>query len=675
LKHLSEFPHAVSVTDLFIPLADGTRLFARIWRPDGGEPVPAILEYLPYRLADGTAARDALTHPYLAGHGYACVRVDMRGSGNSDGLLRDEYLKQEQDDALEVIEWITAQPWCAGPVGMMGISWGGFNALQVAARRPPALRAIISLCSTDDRYADDVHYMGGALLTDNLRWASTMLGYQTRPPDPAVVGERWRAMWRARLEAEPLLIETWLRHPTRDAYWRHGSVCEDPAGITAACYLIGGWADAYSNAVPRMLERLRCPRRGLIGPWAHKYPHFARPEPAYGFLQDALAWWDHWLRGVPNGVMDGPMLRWWQEDFVPPATEYAARPGRWIAEPCWPSPNVTPTPWHLTPDGLRTEPGQGQGPGQGAGRVVVASPQDTGEDGGVWCAYGSGGEQPGDQRRDDGRCVTLDTAPLPEALCIAGAPVFEAVLTADRPDGLLIARLCDVAPDGASLRVSYGVLNLTHRDGHAEPTALPVGEPVRVRLQLNDCAHRFPAGHRVRLALSTAYWPLLWPSPGPTRLSLDLAASRLTLPHRPPVAADDALPPLPEPEAAPALRRRVLREPETWLRVTRDLRAETTMSETRDDTGLYVIEDNGLRYELSSIDRFTIAAADPLSAHGDVSFDMGLGRDDWRTRAVTRTVLRATETAFVVEASLDAWEGDTPIASRRWNLTVPRNHV
>ncbi len=606
MRHVSAFPRPVRVVETFIPLSDGTRLFARIWLPEDAraDPVPAVLEYLPYRLADGTATRDALTHPYMAGHGYACVRVDMRGTGNSDGLMLDEYLPQEQDDALEVIAWIAAQDWCGGAVGMMGISWGGFNALQVAARRPPALRAIISLCSTDDRYADDVHYMGGALLTDNLRWASTMLAFQTRPPDPAVVGDRWRAMWLERLHAEPLLLRTWLQHQTRDAYWRHGSVCEDPAAITAACYLIGGWADAYSNAVPRMLERLTCPRRGLVGPWAHKYPHFATPGPAYGFLQDALRWWDHWLRGIDNGAMDGPMLRWWQEDFVPPATDYAHRPGRWIGEAAWPSPNVIPTRWHLGDRRLGAEPARSAG-------VVIASPQDCGAESGVWCAYGSGGEQPGDQRRDDALSSSFDSAALSEPLAIAGAAVLEATIVSDRADALLVARLCDVAPDGASLRVSYGVLNLAHRDGHENPAPLPIGVPVRVRLQLNDCAHRFPAGHRVRLALSTAYWPLVWPSPAPVRLVLD--AATLSLPRRPARPEDDALADLPPPEAAPKLARAFLRDPETYRRVTRDQHTATTTAEARDDSGSYRIEANGLIYELWSLDRFTIQANDPLT--------------------------------------------------------------
>ncbi len=178
---------AVSVSEhVWIPLSDGCRLGARLWLPEDAAraPVPAILEYIPYRKRDGTRGRDDPMHGYFAAHGYAAVRVDMRGSGESDGQLADEYLRQEQDDALEVIAWIARQPWCSGRVGMQGKSWGGFNALQVAARRPPALKAIITTFSTDNRYTDDIHYMGGCLLNDNLWWGSIMLAYQSRPLDP-----------------------------------------------------------------------------------------------------------------------------------------------------------------------------------------------------------------------------------------------------------------------------------------------------------------------------------------------------------------------------------------------------------------------------------------------------------------------------------------------------------
>ncbi len=660
----------VMLDPVWITMSDDTRLAARIWLPEDAatDPVPAILEYLPYRRRDGTAARDYLTHPYFAARGYACVRVDMRGTGDSDGLLLDEYLRQEQDDALEVIAWIARQDWCSGAVGMMGISWGGFNGLQVAARRPPALRAIISLCSTDDRYADDVHYMGGALLIDNLRWASTMFGYQTRPPDPAIVGERWREMWVQRLTAEPLLLHTWLEHQTRDAYWRHGSVCEDPGAITAACYLIGGWADSYSNAVPRMLERLRCPRKGLIGPWAHKYPHFATPGPAIGFLQEALRWWDHWLKGRDTGVMDEPMYRVWLEEYVPPATEHDERPGRWVAEPAWPSAHIAARVWHLGDTTLSVTPAP-------PARRVIATPQDVGEAAGAWCAYGAGHEQPGDQRADDGRSVVFDSGPLAERAEILGAPVLEATVTSDRPDALLIARLSDVAPDGASLRVSYGVLNLTHRDGHDTPQPLPVGAPVRVRVQLNDCAHAFPAGHRIRLALSTAYWPLVWPSPSIVQLDLDTGASRLLLPHRPPSTQDATLAAFQQPASASPLPRTTLTPPAMARRAGHDQIDDVATFEVSDDTGRYRIEPTGLEYRLASVERYTIRPGDPLSARAEVTFEMEQGRDAWQTRAVSRTVLRASETAFLIDATLDAWEGEQRIIARNWQLSVPRRSV
>jgi putative CocE/NonD family hydrolase len=270
-----------TIENTWIPLTDGTRLAARIWLPDDAEqrPVPAVLEYLPYRKNDGTALRDSRQHPYVAAHGYAVLRVDMRGSGDADGIMLDEYLQQEQDDALEVIDWIARQPWCTGAVGMYGISWGGFNGLQVAARRPPALKAIITLCSTDDRYADDVHYMGGCVDYDMLPWASAMLIYNAGPPDPRFVGERWRAMWHERLEKTPPYIHAWMSHQHRDAYWQHGSVCEAFDDITCAVYAVGGWADGYTNAVPRLLAGLRSPRKGLIGPWPHAFPHDAEPGP------------------------------------------------------------------------------------------------------------------------------------------------------------------------------------------------------------------------------------------------------------------------------------------------------------------------------------------------------------------------------------------------------------
>ncbi len=246
------------------------------------------MEYLPYRKDDFTAIRDSIRHPYFAGHGYASIRVDIRGTGNSDGHLPDEYLKQEQDDALEVFDWIGKQSWATGDVGMIGKSWGGFNGLQIAARQHPALKAVISLCSTDDRYADDVHYRGGNILaSDMLWWASTMFAYSARPQDPEVVGESWKDNWLERLNTTPYVHE-WMRHQARDAYWKHGSICEDYSKVDIPVFTVSGWQDGYTDRVFRLLENLPY-AKGLIGPWAHEFPEVATPEPAMDFCRNACA--------------------------------------------------------------------------------------------------------------------------------------------------------------------------------------------------------------------------------------------------------------------------------------------------------------------------------------------------------------------------------------------------
>jgi len=391
------------IEDMEIILSDGCRLSARVWMPIDAtqHPIPAILEYLPYRKRDGTCARDALTHPYFAKRGYACVRVDMRGNGDSQGLMEDEYTEQELKDGVEVIYWLANQDWCSGSVGMMGISWGGFNALQIAALDPAPLKAIITLCSTVDRYADDIHYKGGCLLNENLGWGSTMWAYSSRPPDPALVGENWREMWLERLNAQPFLSATWLRHQQRDAYWQHGSVCEDYSAITAATLAVGGWGDSYKNAVPQLVENLTSPVKGIVGPWVHKYPHFAVPEPRIGFLQEALRWWDKWLKGIETGVENDPAYSVYLMDGVRPKTWYNSRCGRWINEYDWPKGPVLKSMYlgqgnTLNPDPTRIND-------------ILSSPQTCGMSSGEYCAIWLGPEMPDDQRGDDAVSLCYDS--------------------------------------------------------------------------------------------------------------------------------------------------------------------------------------------------------------------------------------------------------------------------
>ncbi|MDX6564683.1 MAG: uncharacterized protein QOE10_345, partial [Gaiellales bacterium] len=528
----TDFPHAIQVIDDWIPLADGVRLSVRVWLPeDAGErPVPAILEYLPYRKSDSNAVDDSVRHPWYAGHGYAGVRVDIRGSGDSQGVLLDEYHPQEQLDCLEVLRFIAAQPWCTGSIGMMGISWGGFNSLQVAAHRPPELKAIITCCSTDDRYADDVHYYGGLPLAFYLLpWASVMLAYNARPPDPATVGERWRDEWLERLDGSPYLAETWLQHQRRDDYWRQGSVCEDYGAIEAAVYVVGGWSDGYTNAALRLLDGLSCPRKGLIGPWEHVWPEEGYPGPAIGFLQEALRFWDRWLKDEPNDVMAGPMLRFWRQESVEPRGAYAIRPGSWAAEERWPSPRLTSHTLHLDDGGLTTEAGSG-----GTTRRC-SSPLTLGADAGSWLPYGNPADLPGDQRGEDAWSLCFDSAPLDGELELLGQPTVRLRLSADRPVAFAAVRLCEVRPDGTSTLVTRGALNLCRRNGHDRSDPLEPGRVYDVAVPLKAISYVLPPGHRLRVAISTAYWPWLWPSPEPAELVIHCdEASRLELPVRPP---------------------------------------------------------------------------------------------------------------------------------------------
>ncbi len=673
MRFVDELPHRVrEVENVEVAMPDGVRLALRIWMPKDAaqRPVPAILEYIPYRKRYGTAARDALTHPYMAGHGYACIRADLRGSGESDGVLEDEYLQQELDDGCELIRWIAGQPWCDGNVGMMGISWGGFNGLQIAAMQPPALKAIVTLSSTDDRYADDIHHMGGCLLGDNLSWASTMFAYNTMPPDPELVGERWRDMWFQRLEGSGLWLAEWLRHQRRDAYWRHGSVCEDFGAIRCPVYAVSGWSDGYSNAVFRLLAKLTVPRKGLIGPWSHRYPHIGMPGPAIDFLGEMLRWWDRWLKGVDTGIMEEPMLQVWMQDSVPPTTSYLERPGRWVGEPAWPSPNVAErryrfTRHHLRPPETAVQPYT----------IGLQSPLTVGLFAGKWCSYAAGPDLAHDQRHEDGGALVFQTDPLDQDVEILGQPVAELEVSADRPVAMLAVRLSDVLPDGKATRVTYGLLNLTHRNGSEEPEPLEPGRHYRVRVKLNEAAHRFPAGHRLRVSVSTSYWPLAWPAPEAARIELHVAGSSLSLPVRPPRSEDDELHGFGEPVGTPPLQRRVIDGGHhNWI-VHTDLARDVSTLEVINDAGRYVIRDIDLEVGAKALEWYSSRADDVATARGETFWERSLARGDWRIRTETRTVLTSTPTHFHITATLDAWEGDKRVYSRNWDEAIERDLV
>ena len=675
MKHVSHFPRPLrEIMTAWIPMPDGTQLAARIWLPVDAEadPVPAVLEYLPYRRRDGTSTRDSVTQPYLAGHGYAAVRVDIRGTGDSEGLMLDEYDLPEIHDGAEVIAWLARQPWCNGRVGMWGISWGGVNTLQIAALQPPALKAIMPMGFFGDRYNGDCHYMGGCMIEGNTSWGGTLLSGTARPPDPAVVGERWRAMWLERLQNTTLPVEIWLSHQRRDDYWKPGSVCEDVSRIQVPVYAISGWQDSYSRNVLPLLEQLSVPKKALIGPWAHSVPHLARPGPAIGFLQEAIRWWDHWLKDRDTGIMDEPMLRVWMGDWVKPAKLVVDWPGRWVAEPVWPPSGRVPKLLHLNPAGLEAHAAEPQ-------PLRIHSPQTTGLQAGYQCSYGLGPDLSDDQRSDDAQSLCFDSAPLSEAMELLGEAELELDIRSDQPQALLAARLCDVASDGSSLRLSYGLLNLSHRDGDVDPQPLLPGQAYRVRIVLCGLAQVVPAGHRLRIALSTSYWPIAWPSPVPATVTLQSGSSVLRLPVRAPDASADAgLMPFGEPEgAAPvalqSTRARVLERPLDEIdRSSADGRVD--LRRTR-DRGAWRTTDTDVDYDTNGELRFSIHPDEPLSAEQDIHLTTTMGRDGWRVRTQARTRISCTADDFVLQARLQAWDGEDKVFERSWERKIPRDNV
>jgi putative CocE/NonD family hydrolase len=670
-KVVDNFPRKIQTLDpVFIPMSDGVQLAATIWLPEDAEavPVPAILELIPYRRRDGTVFRDMKMHPYIAGHGFACCRVDIRGSGDSEGILTDEYTAQEQQDACEIIAWLAAQPWCTGSVGMTGISWGGFNALQVAAQQPPALKAIIALCCSDDRYADDVHYYGGNLLTEDGMWSSFILGLGALPPDPQIVGDKWRAMWRQRLEATTCWSDVWLRHQRRDTYWKFGSVNEDFSAIKIPVYAISGWDDTYFNAVPRLLAGLSGPRKGLIGPWTHAYPFLGEPGPAIHYLKEAIRWWRHWLEGIDTGIMDEPAYTALIKDPHRPEYFYADHPGRWVQEPCWPSPNVSKKLLYLNAGELDDAAQHGE-------IMTLRSPVSAGRDCGRYGGYGGTvPDMAGDQRREDGLGLCFDTAPLREDLDLLGAPEVAITLRSDAPQATIIGRLCEVLPDGTSTLVTWGALNLAHRHSHEQPMPLVPGEHVTARLELNHCGRRFGKGNRLRLVLSNQHWPVLWPAPEMPTFAIEPGACVLSLPVRAPQPQDGTFTFEDAEISAPVAMEEV--SPDSNTREIRiDVGSRTEALTLTGDYGRQRLTDRGIETWAKVVDQMAITEDDPLSARLDTGWVLGFQSGDCDAETTSRVVVTSTATQFRLQWRLEARERGVNVFEREGEAWINRDHI
>ena len=656
----------------WIPLRDGRRLAVRLFLPRTAQtqPAPVILEYIPYRRRDGTRLGDEAMHRWFAAAGFACARVDVAGMGDSDGLVEDEYVRREQDDGVEVIAWLAVQPWSSGAVGMIGISWGGFNGLQIAARRPPALKAVISLCSTVDRYHGDVHYTGGCLNEENLEWGGYFFTMNGFPPDPMIVGnERWREMWRHRIDNARPAPADWLEHQRRDAFWRHGSVIEDWTAIEVPVLAVSGWADGYTAAVFELVEHLQVPCKGIVGPWGHKYPQDGVPGPAIGFLQEATRWWDQWLRGAETGVENDPAMRMWLQESQLPEGHIPQRRGSWIQFDDW-SANCAHT-MHLGSGALLDSRAATETTSS------ICSPQTVGLAAGQWCAYGLGKIAPElalDQRVDDSGSLVYDGAALTEPMHLAGRPVVRLRVSSDVAQALVAVRLNAVHADGTSERLSYGMLNLCHRDSHETPTALVPGQQYDVVVEMKAIAQTVAVGQRLRLSVSTSYWPMIWPSPVPATVTVHEHASRIDLPsHTHVVAAPaDLFEPSEDAVHGPVT---VKREGSETRHIVRDLGERRTDFVASRDDGVYVIDDIGTEQSFTRVRSSSIVDGEPLQARATVQCRATYRRDDWNVRVESDLAMSCDQTSFIVTARLAAFDGDELFAERHFNRTIPRDHV
>ncbi|KAG3103215.1 hypothetical protein PI124_g20639 [Phytophthora idaei] len=467
--------------NVWVPVDAETRLSARIWLPKSSTAkFSVVLEYIPYRKSDWTSTRDASNHVWLAQRGFAVARVDIRGSGNSEGHYYGEYTPQELQDGVMVIEWLSSQSWCSGSVGVFGKSWGGFNGLQLAAMSPPALRGVVSLYSIDDRYADDVHYLGGAVLgSEALSWATVMFSLNALPMAPETVGSdvEWKRRYQERLEKQFPWLHEWLAHQTRDEFWEHGSICEAYDKVKCPVLEIGGWNDGYFNGVARMIKGMKnSPSKGVVGPWSHNWPNHATPGPQVGFLEMCRQWWEYSLNGRTDGsAARFPDLQLFVKDEIKnPTARILEYPGKWCAvDDVETLEQKFVTFYCSSEEGYKLQT-TAEAPSTRERGIGLNSLQGAWS--GEWLSFG-GEDMPGNQVNEDAIATTWSTSPLNEDIEIVGRPQMSLLVKSNKPQALIMARLSDVSPSGKSTLVTRGVLNLSHRHGHKmeELSHMPIG--------------------------------------------------------------------------------------------------------------------------------------------------------------------------------------------------------
>jgi len=649
-----------------VPTRDGARLSANLFFPRTDERVPVAVEYTPYRKDDLRGAARDFTHFYLAEHGIASVQLDVRGTGESDGFAIDEYQHpQEQHDGYDALEWLAQQPWCNGRTGMWGTSYAGFTAFQVAQLQPPSLGAIAPIYATDDRYTDDMHFRGGAL----NGWSvigSYALGMVTRnalPPYPELAGEDWRALWDLRLrENVPWLIR-WIEEQTDNPYWR-STLGRMYDRVTAPTLVIGGWADFYVNASLRWFAHLRGPKKLIMGPWAHIPPDAATPGPRIDFMHEIVRWFRQWLADERTGISDEPPVTVYVQHYRRPDASTDLAPGVWRFEDSLPPSRVLPREWFFgAREDLGTSPPVADFTAERA-YVPFVGFADQG--------FAGGGVGWGEQGANEAFSITYTSKPLASALEILGFPHVRLFASTTAEVAFFAARLCDVAPDGASTLVTKGLLNGTRREGMDRATPLLPDQIYELHIELDATSWVFPKGHRIRVAISGADFPEVWPSPAPATLRVYAGSSRpssLTLPVAP-VASGGR----PTPEFLPPPPRRSRfghssQQPErtiTYGISRRTMTARRTLAET-------VRHPDGVTHVTSEHQtEMTVSALDPADTRARGWDRKTLRRPGLEVESTAVADLSSTASDFQLELTLEVTLNGSPHWHDRWTRSIPR---
>jgi predicted acyl esterase len=644
----------------WIPMKDGVRLAATLYMPDGAkvdEKFPALLEYLPYRKDDGTAAGDYPKHAYFARRGYVSVRVDIRGFGASEGVPPErEYSEQEQVDGEQVIAWLARQPWCNGNVGMFGISWGGFTAMQMAMRHPPALKAILAAHATAELFHDDVHYIDGMAHVDefelNMDMAQGWLGAPDYSLDEKILGPRF--------ETPPWSL-LYLRHQHDGPFWRDR--VRLLSEITTPTFLIGGMQDGYRDNVPDMLMKSKAPIRAIVGPWNHSFPNDADFGPRVEWRDRAVRWFDYWLKGRDTGVRNDPRLVIYMQHWHPPDPRLQSVPGEWRREDVWPPKDATNTALFL----------QGNHSLERTAGTHVAHQlkyvPTVGVEAGFWW-----GELLSDPRPVDAFSLVYDSEPLESEQGILGRPHALLRASASAPLANWFARLSDVAPDGTVTQITGAGLNGAQRESMTNPRDLEPGKFYPLDIEMHLTSWVFPKGHRIRVAISNSLWPMVLPTPYAMTTSLDLGGndgSRIVLPVVPAhgAAAPEFSPPQTSEERTD-IKNEGFPWPGEWT-VERD--------EARQKTTVLWKGKDGYEYPWGTQNDFESLTYDGDDAHPETSSVLGEAESVFALKGRTlvwrgHLSVSTDQKNFYYKYTRELLKDGQMVKTKTWQETIPRDH-